>query len=146
MRYSSISMPANPLRTRVAPLLAWSSPALVLVLLLGFHQKTTPTSTPTSPPSVRSFSADSIKSGQLHAPLARVLRGTVGGGVRSVTVPLTSNRPWQLATTLATHAVLRCGAHSHPVSLVVVAPSDNCNLELSTAEGGSQPWTLRLLP
>jgi len=140
-------MPATSLRTRVAPLLAWSSPVLVLVLLFGFHQ--TPTrlpSTTTSTPSVRSLSAESMKSGVLRTPLANVLRGELGPAARSVTIPLTSNRPFQLNLTVSTHAVMRCGASSRNVSLVVVAPSDNCSLVLVTSAEGSQPWTLRLLP
>jgi hypothetical protein len=140
-------MPATPLRNRVAPLLAWSSPVLVLVLLLGFHQRPTPsTSTTTTPPSERSSLALSLRNGQLRTPLANVLRGVVGPADRSVAVPLTSNRPWRLSLTPGTHAALRCGHTSRPVSLVVMAPTNSCLLELTSSAPNNQPWTLRLLP
>jgi len=140
-------MSATSLRTRVAPLLAWSSPVLVLVLLFGFHQSPT-TRQPTLPsaPSGHSSNNALLKNGMLRTPLASVVRGTVGSGDQSVTVPLTPSRPVQLTLTPATRAVLHCGATSRAVSLVVVAPSDGCSLELSTAALKDQPWTIRVLP
>ena len=140
-------MSATSLRTRVAPVLAWSSPVLVLVLAFGFQPRpTTHQSTLPSAPSERASNSAVPKNGLLRTPLASVVRGSVASGERSVTIPLTTSRPVQLTLTPTTRAVLHCGATSRAVSLVVVAPSDGCSLELSTTALEDQPWTVRTLP
>ena len=128
-----------PLRT----LLTWSSPVLVVALLVGVGATRVAHRETPAPTSATSFSSNVPSNG----PLASDLRGAVGASDPVVIVPLGTTRPWRVSHTGATAVWVRCGASRTPVrDNIVLAPQPTCQLEISTSQRSNQPWALELLP